>query len=370
MPEIILIIILFTVLAVLIITGIIVIYNFFTAPVIRIKPGRSASEDLISILIPARNEENNISNCLQSVIEQDYPKMEILVLDDDSEDNTYCEAAALAEKDSRIKIFRGKPLPVGFTGKNWACHQLSQSSSGEYLLFIDADVILEKGSILSAFNEVKRLNLDLLSVFPSQNLRSAGEWLTVPLMNWLLLTFLPLYFVYSKKSPSLAAANGQFMFFKRSAYKSAGGHYSLKSSVAEDLAFARLLKQMNFLVKTYLGGELISCRMYHDFKGSFEGFSKNFFPGSGLNPFGFLFLTTFLTFCYYVPIVLVFFDKIFILPLMLIMLQRILISFKSRQNGLINLLFHPLQIIMLFILGINSVIVSKKKRRQWKGRTF
>ncbi len=363
------IITLYIVLPVLIITGLIVIYNFFTAPVIK-NEGESSGEDLISVLIPARNEEGNISNCLQSLTEQNYPKLEILVLDDNSEDNTFCEAASFSEKDSRIKIIKGVPLPEGFTGKNWACHQLSQSASGGYLLFIDADVILEKNSILSAFNEVKRLNLGLLSVFPTQKISSAGEWLIVPLMNWLLLTFLPLYFIYSNKSHLLAAANGQFMFFRRYAYDSTGGHFALKSSITEDIAFARLLKQNNFPVKTYLGGEQIFCRMYSGFKTSFEGFTKNFFPGSALGPFIFLILITFLTFCFTVPVLLVFISKIFIFPFMLIILQRILISVKSRQHTLINLLFHPLQITMLIILGINSVIVSKKKRRQWKGRIF
>ncbi len=364
------IVIFYTVLAFLIITGVIVIYNYFTAPVIKVKAGKALDEDLISVLIPARNEEKNITICLQSVMEQDYPKMEILVLDDSSEDNTFQEAAALAAEDTRIKVFKGEPLAAGFTGKNWACYQLSQAASGDYILFIDADVSLGEGSILSALREVKKLNLGLLSVFPSQKIKSAGEWLIVPLMNWLLLTFLPLFFVYSKKSPSLAAANGQFMFFERSAYKNAGGHYSLGPSVAEDITFAKLLKQKNISVKTYLGGDAVFCRMYSDFKDSFEGFSKNFYAGSGLNPFLFLIITAGLAVCFNIPIIMVFVDKIFILPLVLIILQRILISSKSRQHFLINLLFHPLQMIMFFILGMNSVIVSKKKRRRWKGRVF
>ncbi len=360
----------YIVLAVLFPTGIIVIYNYFTAPVIKINSGEKFGVDLISVLIPARNEENNIADCLLSILEQDYPGLEILVLDDDSDDNTYSVADALSKKDKRIKVIKGKPLPAGFTGKNWACHQLSQSARGKYLLFIDADVILENGAILSAFNQVIRLNLGLLSVFPTQKIRSAGEWIIVPLMNWLLLTFLPLYFVYSSKSHSLAAANGQFMLFKRSAYESIGGHYSMKSSIAEDIMFARQLKQNSFPVKTFLGGELVFCRMYSDFNSSFEGFSKNFFPGSGLNPSAFLIAASLITFSFGVPIIMVFIDKIFILPLMLIILQRILISYKSRQHVLINLLFHPLQIIMLFILGINSEIVSKTKKRKWKGRVF
>ncbi len=362
--------ILFTVLAVLVITGTIVIYNYFTAPVLKNNSGSSPGEESISVLIPARNEEKNISNCLVSIMEQDYTNLEILVLNDNSEDSTYSEAAALSAEDDRIKIIDGKPLPAGFLGKNWACHQLSQSASGKYLLFIDADVRLEKGSIRAAFKEVKRLNLDLLSVSPSQVIKSAGEWLIVPLMNWLLLTFLPLQFVYSKKSSSLAAANGQFMFFNRKSYHSIGGHYSLHSSITEDLVFARKLKKNSLIVRTYLGGELVRCRMYESLKTAFEGFSKNFYPGSELKPFIFIILVAFLTFCFNIPLVLVFFNQIFILPLMLIILLRILISNMSRQHYLINLLFHPFQMIMLLILGINSVIVSKRKTRKWKGRIF
>jgi chlorobactene glucosyltransferase len=243
-------------------------------------------------------------------------------------------------------------------------------SSGKYLLFIDADVNLEKGVVLSAYKEVKELNLGLLSVFPAQQMKSLGEWLVVPLMNWLLLTFLPLHSVYYKKSHSLAAANGQFMFFSRPAYESAGGHYSINSSIVEDMVFARKLKQKNITVKTFLGGDLVFCRMYNDFNSSITGFSKNFYPGFGLNPIAFLTILLFLTFSFSFPIILVFIDKIFILPLILIIMQRILISVKSGQHVVINLLLHPLQIIMLFFLGINSVIVSKKKKRQWKGRTF
>ena len=360
----------YIVLAVLIPAGIVVIYNYFAAPVIKIRTGEKSGEDLISVLIPARNEEKNISNCLKSVTGQDYPKLEILVLDDNSEDNTFREAEAFSKKDPRIKVLKGEPLPSEFTGKNWACHQLSQSASGKYLLFIDADVILEESVVSSAYQEVKRLNLGLLSVFPTQQMHSLGEWLIVPLMNWLLLTFLPLYLVYSNKSHSLAAANGQFMFFSRPAYDSAGGHYSINSSIVEDMVFVRQLKQKNIPVKTFLGGELVFCRMYNDFNSSFEGFSKNFYPGFGINPSAFLITLSILTFSFSLPIIMVFIDKIFILPLMLIILQRILISSKSGQHIVINLLFHPLQIIMLFLLGINSVIVSKKKNRQWKGRTF
>lgn len=360
--------ILYSIMTVLVITGIIVAYNYFTAPVLRVLRGTKPSEGLISVLIPARNEENNISNCLQSLTMQDYMNLEILVLDDNSEDGTFTAAAEFAEKDERIRIIKGEPLPAGFTGKNWACHQLSQSASGEHLLFIDADVTLEKNSITSAIGEFKKYNLDLLSVSPTQKINSSGEWLTVPLLNWVLLSFLPLQFVYSHKSHSLAAANGQFMFFKRSAYESTGGHHSLRSSIAEDLAFARRLKQNGFRVKTYLGGEFVYCRMYKDFRNSFEGFTKNFFPGSGLSRVIFISLISFLTFCFTFPFIMVFIDKIFILPLMLIILQRILISARSRQHVLINLLFHPFQMIMFFILGINSVAASMNKRRRWKGR--
>lgn len=355
---------------VLSITTIIVVSNYITAPILKISAGTNENYELISVLIPARNEELNILKCLRGIMSQDYKNIEVIVLDDESDDKTYFYASEAAVMDERIKVFKGDPLPANFTGKNWACHQLSRLAKGRYLLFIDADVELEKGSINSAVSAMKKDNLNLLSVFPSQKLDTPGEWFLVPLMNWLLLTFLPLRFVYSSASPSFAAANGQFMLFERTAYDRTGGHKTVGNVVTEDIEFVRLLKKHKYVVKTYLGGKLVHCRMYSNFIDSVRGFSKNFYPGFNLHPVNFLTLVISLIICYNAPLIMIFTSSVFIPLVLIICLQRILISVISKQNPGINVLFHPIQMIMLLVLGINSLVLSKRQKRVWKGRTF
>lgn len=363
-------IIFYSILIVLVLTGIIVVYNFFTAPVLKVFPQKKSENELISVLIPARNEETNIEKCLTSVIKQSYQNIEIIVLDDGSSDNTYLNVSEIAKKDKRIRIVKGNPLPEDYTGKNWACYQLSLLASGNYLLFIDADVELETESLLAAFSEMNKFKVDLLSVFPTQKLYSLGEWLMVPLMNWLLLTFLPLVLVYSNDSKLFAAANGQFMMFRRNVYDLVGGHKYVNKAVTEDIEFVRLLKAKKYRVRTYLGGELVYCRMYNNFRTSFRGFTKNFYPGFNINPVLFLTILIFFLVCFNAPVFLLFYNKIFTSLVVLIFLQRILISKISRQNLTINVMLHPFQFLMLFMLGLNSVILSQRKKRIWKGRTF
>lgn len=355
---------------VLLITTIIVLYNFTTAPVLKVSSGTEDDNFLVSVLIPARNEEENIKICLAGIIDQSYKNIEVVVLDDGSEDKTYSYASEIAARDKRVRVVRGNPLPDNFTGKNWACHQLSLLAAGSYLLFIDADVKLKPDSIRSAINETELHKLKLLSVFPSQIMHSAGEWLLVPLMNWLLLTFLPLKLIHSSRSSSFAAANGQFMLFNRKAYQKAGGHKILSDAITEDIEFVRLFKLKEYSVKTYLGGKLVYCRMYKNFSDSLWGFSKNFYPGLKLNPLFFIILNIFIIVSFNATLVLIFINNVFIPLAVLIFLQRILISIKSRQNPVINVLLHPLQMTMLMIVGMISLRLSKKRKRVWKGRTF
>jgi chlorobactene glucosyltransferase len=363
-------IIFYSILTVLVATSIVVVYNFFTAPVLKVFPKKETDNELISVLIPARNEGANIAKCLNSVIRQKYLNIEIIVLDDGSSDNTYINASEIANKDKRIRIVKGNELPEDYTGKNWACYQLSLLATGNYLLFIDADVELKQESLIAAFTEMNKYKVDLLSVFPTQKLYSLGEWLIVPLMNWLLLTFLPLVFVYSKESKLFAAANGQFMMFRRDVYNLVGGHKSVNKTITEDIEFVKLLKANKYRVRTYLGGELVYCRMYNNIGTAFRGFSKNFYPGFNINPVLFLTLLIFFLVCFNVPAFLLFYSNIFTSLVILIILQRILISKISRQNLIINVLLFPFQFLMLFMLGVNSVILSQRKKRIWKGRTF
>lgn len=347
---------------------IISVYNFFTAPVLKKSSLTPKGEKLVSVLVPARNEEKNISDCIKCIINQDYKNIEVIILDDNSTDNTYKIVSEFVN--SKIKMLQGEPLPQNWLGKNWACHQLSQQANGEYFLFIDADVELKENVISSAVWELENSNAVLLSIFPTQKIKTLGEHLIVPLMNWLLLTFLPLKFVYSSRSQSFVAANGQFMLWRKTAYQELGGHQTVKNKVVEDMELARLAKRNNLKIKTILGGNLVFCRMYNSFDEAYYGFQKNFYPGFSVNYYIFTIIILFIFIVFTFPILIITNKTVSWLPVLLILVSRITVSIRSTQNWIVNILLHPLQMVFMLWIGFLSIIRFKKKSLVWKSRNI
>ena len=346
--------------------SVISIYNLFTAPVLKRVAQPLDNRSFVSVLIPARNEENNIEKCVKGMLIQDYQNKEIIVLDDNSTDNTLKLAASF--NNNKIKIIKGKELPFDWLGKNWACHQLAQEAKGEYLLYVDADVELTPEVISSAVYELEKSKAALLSIFPTQIIKSFGEHLIVPLMNWLLLTFLPLRFVYSSSSKAIVAANGQFMLWRKDDYFKIGGHETVKNKVVEDMELARLAKQNKLKVKTMLGGKLVFCRMYESFNQAYNGFTKNFFAGFLLPSFSFLTIILFLLIAFVLPFLFLMPPVYSFILIALILITKISVSIASNQNLFINVLLHPVQMLFMFWIGIVSIIKFKTKKIVWKQR--
>jgi len=217
-------------------------------------------------------------------------------------------------------------------------------------------------------NEFKTSDIKMLSCFPTQVMKSIGEYLIVPNMNWILLTFLPLILVYKAKHSSFVSANGQFIVFRKEIYTKYNGHYAVKSEIVEDMELARLLKRNNEKIKTFLGGDGIFCRMYDDLLSAIKGFSKNFFNGFKTNYLKFSLLLTFIVAIYLSPFLLVFIEKDYLLILVFVLIQKILISLNSSQNVLYNLVLSPFHFIVILYLGILSMYKSFKREFEWKGR--
>lgn len=350
------------------ITTVVVIYNFLTAPNLN-NSFPVDEEPLVSVLVPARNEEENIRNCVTNIAAQDYPNLEIVVLDDESEDGTPKILSELSSQHKNLTIIKGGKLREGWLGKNWACAQLAEKAAGRYMLFIDADVEIERETVSGAVRLMTRKRLSMLSIFPTQIIRSLGEWLTVPSMKWLLLTFLPLRFVYASKNRSFAAANGQFIMFDRREYRRLGGHEAVKSEIVEDMEFIRIFKEEGQPVMTGIGSDKVFCRMYRSITEGIDGFSKNFFPGFGIPSPLFVSLLALLAFLYFSPFILAWYYPILFTAVALIIFQKLLISLIGRVNIFLNLLLHPLQIIIMVIIGFISIYRSKKKSNVWKGRS-
>ncbi len=253
----------------------------------------------VSVLIPARNEAARIGRTMAHILEQDYAAFELIVLDDGSDDGTARVAAATAAGDPRVRILPGQAMPPGWSGKNWACHQLAQAARHNYLLFTDADVVWHHGALAAVVHEAITCHADLLTVWPTQQTVTWGERLTVPLMALAVWAYLPVWLVHHTAAPYAAAANGQCLLFRRAAYCQIGGHLALRNQVIEDVVFARRSKRNGLRLRMADGAGLVCCRMYDSFVAAVDGYTKNILAGHG-DRAAFLVLSTLFHLCVFV----------------------------------------------------------------------
>lgn len=240
----------------------------------------------ISVIIPAYNEATNIQGCIRAVLEGTQlgpDRLEVWVVDDQSTDETLTLARQLAQQldDPRLKILAGQPRPSDQTwvGKNWACTQAVQVATGEFLLFLDADVRLQAGAIERALQMVQAEEIALLTCTPAITCGCLAEWVIQPVMlNHLLVCFPPAQ-VSDPTSDTIFAA-GPFMLFRRSAYQQIGGHLGVAGEVVEDVELARRIKNANLPLKYCLAPQLVSVRMYQGWTDIWEGWTKNLYMGS------------------------------------------------------------------------------------------
>ena len=160
------------------------------------------------------------------------------------------------------------------------------------------------------------------------------------------------------------------MLWKNDDYYTAGGHEKVKNKVVEDMELARLTKHNKLKVKTMLGGKLVFCRMYESFNQAYSGFTKNFYAGFLLPPFSFLVIIIFLLIAFVLPFLFLMPPVYSFILISLILITRISVSIVSKQNLFINVLIHPVQMLLMFCIGIISLIKYKTKKIVWKQRKF
>lgn len=236
----------------------------------------SALPPRVSVLVPARNEAATITACVQSLLEQRYANLEVIVLDDGSTDGTGELLDALrARYPALITLRAGDEPPPGWNGKSYACQRLADRATGEWLLFTDADTIHTPESVARGMTCALALDVTLLSAFPYQMVRTWSERILVSF----LIDFLPLV---SINIPALAggkrtrvAANGQYLLAHASAYRALGGHASIASALVDDFALASRFQAQGQRIALIPGGEMLSCRMYTSASAVWNGFAKN-----------------------------------------------------------------------------------------------
>ena len=232
----------------------------------------------VSVLIPARDEEQGIAACLAHVLAcpaLSWLRLEVIVLDDGSRDNTLAICEQLAATDHRLRILRGQALPQGWNGKQYACWQLSEASRGEWLLFIDADVKLTTDAIPRLVAAARAQDIDLLSGFPKQVTGTFLERLLIPLMHFILLGYLPIARMRASRAPEYAAGCGQLFFARRAAYELCQGHKGIAASRHDGVKLPRSFRRHGLKTDIFDATDLASCRMYHNAAQVFKGLMKN-----------------------------------------------------------------------------------------------
>ena len=234
---------------------------------------------VVSVIVPARNEEACLGECLRSLQEQTGIDYEIIVVNDNSTDRT----KEIARSYGGVKVIDAPPLPPGWTGKSHAAHCGAQAAKGEWLLFTDADTIHRHRSLRHAVQEAEDHLVDMLSYSPKQEVHGLWERSLMPVIFAELRRQYPPREVSRPESP-VAAANGQYLLIKREAYDAIGGHAAVRDSLLEDVEIARRLKQAGKAIRFRYGRDALKTRMYRTFPQMWEGWTKNLallFPSPG-----------------------------------------------------------------------------------------
>jgi cellulose synthase/poly-beta-1,6-N-acetylglucosamine synthase-like glycosyltransferase len=350
------------------------VINSFFMPSLPASPPLT-KKPLVSILVPLRNEEGNVEGLISSLKQLTYPNLEVFLLEDHSTDQTYDLLVEHTKELTHFHVIEGAPLPPTWVGKVFGCHQLSQLASGDYLLFIDADVRLEKATIEATLALAKRRDATLVTGFPRFPTKSFLGNLLVPMQHFVVYFHLPLMMANYTKKSAFTAAHGAFMFFKKESYQKINGHFSVKSSLVEDVEITRLIKKANMRAVLANVTEYVSCYMYDTSKDVWHGFTKNIFPGLGRSyPLAIsvmIFYATFYVFPVFLGVYGVFSGQwLFVLPLLLSVLQRLWIDWKAQQR-LPLFLYMPFSALSLIIILIASMLNNlSKKGYQWKGRNY
>ena len=252
-----------------ILVALLAVVNLFFIRRASISDSLKTQSALVSILIPARNEEANIGRCLYSLIDQSYKNIEIIILDDDSTDSTFSIAKEISKKDKRINIVKVMPIEKDWLGKNWACHQLSSIAKGDMLLFIDADTKLQSKTIEETIVEMEESDIDLITLFPKRVTSTSVDKIISVTVGWFIFSCLPILF--SNKNPIFSSAFGQYLLFRKGAYFSIGGHESIKDDILDDFELGRSITREGFNLKVFDGTDRISTFSYSSEREAIDG---------------------------------------------------------------------------------------------------
>src|SRR5438093_4407357 len=231
---------------------------------------QASEQPVVSVIVPARNEEVNLRTCLKSLVAEEGITFELIVVDDNSTDRT----REIAESFAKARVVDAGPLPPNWTGKNNAMTVGARQAKGKCLLFTDADTVHKPRSLARAVAEAEEYGAALLSYSPEQEVHGFWEKAVMPVIFAELAATYPPKKMNDLASP-IAAANGQYLLISREAYDAVGGHTTIASDLLEDVAMARLVKSSGCKIFFRYGGDAVRTRMYRSWGQMKEGWTKN-----------------------------------------------------------------------------------------------
>ena len=329
-----------------------------------------------SVLIPARNEEQNIEAAIRSVFTALPEVGEVVVCDDHSTDRTPEILSRLQREFPRLRVIAGRTLPTGVVGKPHACMQLGDAATGDRLFFLDADVRLEPGAFQLLEGLFARHGAAVVTAVPRQETASPLERLVLPMLHLTYASWLPNALVYASKDVRFLAANGQVLAVERRAYEAIGGYAAVKHEVVDDMALCRRAKEQGFRVVFADGHLLARCRMYASNEALWKGFTKNLYEGIGGSLFALTAVTGLYAATFLAPWALAAAStnwSVFALPAAVgvtaNLTQRSLLAARHGY-GLDSVLLHPLGVLVFLAIAIDSARRTRQGRIEWSGRTY
>ena len=333
---------------------------------------RSSRDVAVSVIVPARNEEDCLGHCLASLSNQSGVSFEIIVVNDHSVDRT----GEVAKHYARAHVLDAGDLPPGWTGKNFAAHSGAEIAQGQWLLFTDADTVHRHSSLRHAVHEAKKFRADLLTYSPKQEVCSIWERTLMPVVFAELRREYPPKKVNSANS-EVAAANGQYLMISREAYDAIGGHKAVKDKLLEDVELAKLVKRSGRRIRFRYGRDAVKTRMYRTLRAMLEGWTKNLallFPHPVL--LAAIRLMELALIIAGVAVFIIGFGResewmmisgpLVSLPLAFGFFYRI----RKAHFGWINTIISPLGVPIFVILLVRSRLHYMRKKVNWKGRTY
>ena len=338
--------------------------------------GRSHGVAAVSILIPARDEEDNIEQAVRSALASRGVDLEVIVMDDESTDSTVEIVNRIAAEDSRLRLEHAPALPPGWCGKTHACAKLSEHAKGDYLLFVDADVELDPEAARRMVAQLETTDTDLISSVPRQITGTLLERTIIPLIHFVLLGYLPLAGMRRRQDAAWAAGCGQLFMARHKAYLASGGHEAFQSRRHDGLWLPRVFRRAGFRTDLFDATDVAVCRMYDRDPELIQGFTKNATEGMA-TPAAIVPWTVLLFGGQVMPFLLLpFVDptsgstaaRLVTIAVCLVMGTRLLLTLRFRQSW-IGAILHPVGILLIVAIQWYALAQSfSGKTIAWKGR--